>query len=96
MSTTRKTERSHGAADLLDADEFDAKNVKVRITTFVDLDALTALKKLAKKNAMKYQTLLNRILREYVAEEGSDTGRHKLTEPRVREIVIEELKRARK
>lgn len=53
----------------LDADEFDPKYSKVRITTFIDLDILEALKAIAKKQGRGYQTLLNETLRKVVLGE---------------------------
>lgn len=48
---------------------FDAKNVKVKISTFVDLDVIEELKKQAAKEGEKYQTLLNKYLRACVFKE---------------------------
>lgn len=50
-------------------DEFDPRFSKVRITTFVDLDILDEIRRLAKKKGEKYQTLLNKLLRESVFPE---------------------------
>ena len=57
--------------DRLSDDEFAPKNVKVRITTFIDKDVLDMLKKEAAISGKKYQTLLNEKLREAVFEEQS-------------------------
>lgn len=40
------------------------KNIKVRITTYVDQDVLSALRQTALESGSKYQALLNQILRE--------------------------------
>ena len=56
----------------LDEDEFSSRYEKIRITTFVDLDVVTALKKRAKKLGIGYQTLLNDILRKKVVGESSE------------------------
>lgn len=55
--------------DKLSKDEFEKKNTKVRITTFIDIDILEQLKKEAATSGKKYQTLLNEKLREIVLEE---------------------------
>ena len=49
-------------------DEFESKNCKVRITTFIDLDIFEKLKKLSKETDEGYQTLLNKALRWSVLE----------------------------
>lgn len=58
----------------LDADEFDSKQTKVRITTFVDLDVLEKLKSEAKAEGVGYQTLLNQKLRELVLGESASNA----------------------
>ncbi len=55
--------------DKLSNDEFEKKNTKVRITTFIDVDVLEQLKAEAATTGKKYQTLLNEKLREIVFEE---------------------------
>jgi len=55
--------------DKLSMDEFEKKNTKVRITTFIDIDVLEQLKEEAATTGKKYQTLLNEKLREIVLEE---------------------------
>lgn len=55
--------------DKLSKDEFEKKNTKVRITTFIDIDVLEQLKEEAATTGKKYQTLLNEKLREIVLEE---------------------------
>jgi len=61
----KKKSISYGNVDL-DHDEFSPKYEKIRITTFVDLDIITSLKKKSKKLGVGYQTLLNDILRKSV------------------------------
>ena len=39
---------------------------KVRITTYIDKDVLDSLQTRAKKEKSKYQTLLNKILRDFL------------------------------
>ena len=46
------------------SDEFEPKNVKERITIFIDQDILDQFRTRAKKSGAKYQTLINQALRE--------------------------------
>jgi uncharacterized protein (DUF4415 family) len=55
--------------DKLSNDEFDKKNTKIRITTFIDIDLLERLKEEAALTGKRYQTLLNEKLREILLEE---------------------------
>lgn len=55
-------------------DEFDPRLAKARITTYIDLDILDELRLLAKKRGEKYQTLLNRLLRNMVFPEKEEKG----------------------
>ena len=55
--------------DKLADNEFDKKNTKVRITTFIDIDLIEKLKEEAALSGKKYQTLLNEKLREILLEE---------------------------
>ncbi len=73
-------------------DEFESRNVKVRVTTMIDEDVLNELRDVAETKDTKYQTLINQILRQFV--EGLK-GRSKspLSEDKVRQIVREELKK---
>ncbi|HMB01790.1 MAG TPA: BrnA antitoxin family protein [Spirochaetota bacterium] len=61
----------YGKTDILSKNEFDTKNTKIRITTFIDLDILNALKSEADKNGKKYQTLLNEKLRHALFDENN-------------------------
>lgn len=47
-------------------EEFQPKNVKVRITTMLDLDILKYLKSVSKKKNIGYQTLMNEALRRFM------------------------------
>lgn len=53
----------YGKIDLSD-DEFEPRNVKERITIFIDQDIIDKFRARAKKENTKYQTLINRVLRE--------------------------------
>jgi len=55
-----------GKSNLVGANELNAKNGKFRVNMFVDLDVVDAIRKKAEASAMPYQTLINRVLREYV------------------------------
>ena len=93
MSTKNKKDIVYGNFEL-DPDEFSPQNVKARITTLVDEDALEAFKKIAESRGVKYQTLLNQVIRSFVV--GSTGGRSSkggLTEENVRKIVREELRK---
>jgi predicted DNA binding CopG/RHH family protein len=82
-----------------DESEFDSKHVKVRITTMIDEDILTNLKKHAESKGQKYQTLLNQVLRAFTESSlaTSNTKKDKsvasINEGRVRQIVREELRK---
>lgn len=65
MSTKSKKSKSEGV-DFPDLSEISAKEVKTRVTTFIDTDVLRALKKEAKAKKSGYQTLLNEYLRAAV------------------------------
>jgi hypothetical protein len=86
-----KNDIIYGEVDL-DPSEFETRKVKVRITTMIDEDALNTLKKLADAQGQKYQTLLNHIVRSYVAKKIGKPAKQ-LSEERVRKIVREELRR---
>ena len=93
MSTKNKKDIVFGSFEL-DPDEFSPQNVKVRITTLVDEDALEELKKIAEARGIKYQTLLNQVIRSFVYRSKSGKGsKSSLTEENVRQIVREELKK---
>jgi len=44
--------------------EGELRSAKVRVTTFLDEDVLKALKETAKASGTRYQTLLNKLLRQ--------------------------------
>ena len=62
----KEVEDKIGGPDHLPNGPIKAKNVKVKITTFVDLDVIEELKVQASKEGEKYQTLLNKYLRACV------------------------------
>jgi uncharacterized protein (DUF4415 family) len=63
-----KTKIKHGDVDI-DLKDLQSHEVKVRITTFLDLDVLEKLKAHAKDLGMGYQTFLNTFLRESILNE---------------------------
>jgi uncharacterized protein (DUF4415 family) len=67
-----KTKFKTGKESRIPKDEFDDKNVKIRISMFVDGDVLDAVKKTAKKSGgIGYQTLINQKLRDVFLSEES-------------------------
>ncbi len=84
-SMKKKTERIKKS--VLDHDEFDPKYAKFRVTMFVDLIVLEALRKEAKQKGLPYQTYINQLLREHVAGD---------QDKKIRAIVREEVKRLAK
>ena len=66
-----KSRMEFSQEDKLSKDEFAPKNVKVRITTFVDKDILDKLREEAAESGKKYQSLLNEKLRQTLFEEQS-------------------------
>ncbi len=90
---TIKRKLQYGTRDILDDDALAPRNVKVRITTFIDEDVLLKLKEYAKKRGSKYQSVLNALLRSFFAAPNSNEKVRGLSEEKVRRIVREELKR---
>jgi uncharacterized protein (DUF4415 family) len=62
MKTSRKKIK-YGKVDIPD-EEFQPRNVKERITIMIDQDILDAFKAKAAETGDKYQSLINRTLRE--------------------------------
>jgi len=93
MNTKNKKDIVYGNAEL-DPDTFAPHNVKERITTMVDQDALDAFKKIAEEKGVKYQTLLNQVIRSFAGMGGGKRPlKSELTEESVRRIVRDELKK---
>lgn len=88
--TGKNKKIKYGTKDILSSDEFNPRNVKIRITTFIDLDLLETLKKISKAKGLKYQTLLNSLLRTALEDELEQKS-IKLSEKRLRKIIREEL-----
>ena len=79
---TKKKKIEYGTEDI-EAGEFNTKTAKFRVTAFVDLDIITALKKIAKSQGKGYQTLMNEILRESVLGDSGYEARLKRLEKAV-------------
>ncbi len=90
---TIKRDIKYGSKNLLEEGSFDSKNVKVRITTFIDEDVLLMLKEFAKKRGSKYQSVLNALLRSFFGKPVRGTKVRAISEERVRRIVREELRK---
>lgn len=88
MKTKANKKITYGSVEL-DKEEFDPKNTKIRVTTFIDLDVVLELKKRAKRSRTKYQSLLNQILRDSVFGPKNEPP---LSESKLRSIIKEELK----
>lgn len=65
------------------------RSQKVKITINVDSDTLSAVRELAEKGGMPYQTLLNRLLRETVILKKSEESRLARLEREVNRIKKE-------
>lgn len=62
---------------------------KTRITMYLDDDVLEAFREQADQSGLGYQTLINRTLRDYLAEKRSPVD-----EPTLRRVLREELRAA--
>lgn len=61
--TTKNKKITYGKVEIPE-DAFDPRNVKERITIMVDQDVLDEYRAKAQKTGDKYQSLINRTLRE--------------------------------
>ena len=61
--TNKKKGIRYGDVNLPDS-TFAAQNVKLKVTAYLDLDIIRALKTEAQNSGTKYQTLMNQKLRE--------------------------------
>ncbi|MCB9063279.1 MAG: hypothetical protein H6622_17270 [Halobacteriovoraceae bacterium] len=69
IKLSKKAEKKFKKDGLLPDNEIKTKDVKVRITTSIDLDILEELKRQAAIDGEKYQTLLNKYLRACLFKE---------------------------
>jgi predicted DNA binding CopG/RHH family protein len=67
----------------------DFKQAKVRVTTFIDLDILKALKQEALVKKTKYQTLMNQLLHDAIFGKQIDARLRK----EITEIVKKEIEK---
>ncbi len=67
----------------LDNDEFDRRNLKIRVTMMIDADIVDRYKNEAEKKHTKYQTLMNQKLREAFVIQDDLESRIKLLEQKV-------------
>lgn len=65
----------YGDVEIESPKDWDKKEVKIRITTFLDQDLLLEIKKNAKLQKKKYQSYINERLREVFFEEESVESR---------------------
>jgi uncharacterized protein (DUF4415 family) len=84
--TTKNKKIKYGNVEI-DADEFDKKYAKVRVTMMVDLDVVDAFRAEANKRHIGYQTLMNQKLRESISGEDSLEQRLKALE----KIVLKKM-----
>jgi uncharacterized protein (DUF4415 family) len=64
--TTKNKKIKYGKVDLIPDDAFEPKNVKERVTMFVDQDVVNEFRKWASQMpGGKYQTLMNQALRRF-------------------------------
>jgi uncharacterized protein (DUF4415 family) len=82
MSTLKKKKTEITAEDL------DDKNMKIRVNCWIDGEVIFELRRKAKQQRTKYQTLLNEFLRQAVLKD--NTG----LEQRVRRLESLVLKKA--
>lgn len=88
--STKNNDVIYGDVEL-DESELEPRYVKVRVTTMIDEDVVSALKKIANTKGQKYQTLLNQILRAFI-ERKKERKLSSVGEKRIRQIVREELR----
>ena len=83
MTGKAKKKKIDYGTEEIDQDEFDVKNAKFRVTAFVDMEVVEAMRKLAKAQGKGYQTLMNEILRGAVLGDSSYESRLKKLEKAV-------------
>ncbi len=67
MKSTKSKKLTYGRVETgLTKEDFLSKNVKFRVNMFVDLDIVEHFRDEAKRTGDKYQTLMNKTLREAV------------------------------
>lgn len=66
--------------------ELDLKQAKVKVTIYLDGDVLENAREIAKKEHVKYQALINSILRKALLHEDQSEDRIKTLEERVMKL----------
>ena len=66
--------------------ELDLNQAKVKVTIYLDGDVVEHARKIAKKEHVKYQTLINSILRKSLLNESQAEERIKTLEERVMKL----------
>ncbi len=87
-SINKKKTIKYGNIDLPD-EMFKSENVKLKVTAYLDLDVIRALKEEAKSSGTKYQTLMNQKLRDTLFGKKIDP----LLRGEIRALIREELKK---
>jgi uncharacterized protein (DUF4415 family) len=59
-----KKKTNPGKTDLIEEDAFDPKNIKERITIWIDEEVLDGFRRRATEEGTKYQSLINQALRD--------------------------------
>ena len=92
MKSTANKKIRYSDKNILPPDEFADRNVKIRITTMIDLDVLKAIKAAATRQHMPYQTLLNETLRRVFVQSSQSQAEFTETERKLlREMIAERL-----
>ncbi len=91
MNTTKKVSEIVLGDVSVNEDELNLSGAKIRITMIVDLETVQAFKALAQKNGSKYQTLMNKKLKEsLLSEEETSSLEKRVT--RLEKLVLSRRK----
>jgi len=66
VKKTKNAKIQYGKKDVLKDSDFKNENINTRISIVIPENIIMKLKKEASENATGYQTLINKILRDYV------------------------------
>lgn len=83
IKKTKNADIQYGKKDQLQDSDFEPRNVGHRISIVVPEDVLVAYREHASEEGIGYQTLMNRVLRAQISEEGSLAERLKRLEKAV-------------
>ncbi|MCC6278271.1 MAG: hypothetical protein IT289_10185 [Oligoflexia bacterium] len=67
IKKTEKADIKYGKKDLLSDSDFESHKIGHRISIVIPEDVLLSLRDLAHKAGTKYQTLINKVLRDLVS-----------------------------